>query len=188
MSETKSVLRDRNFQFLWAGQTISSIGNQISGLALPVLAVTMLHATEWQVGLMNAAGLSMFLLIGLPAGAWVDRWRKRRVMILAMFFSGVAGFGFLIAALIGDASALPIIIASEALIAFCGLVYNITQVSARQALCPEHLLGRMNASIRCFVWGVMPISAISAGAFATWFVLASPLRGMKNIVAEAEQN
>ncbi|MEN9962861.1 MAG: hypothetical protein RIS66_1274 [Actinomycetota bacterium] len=87
--------------------------------------------------------------------------------------------------------------------AFGGLVYNITQVSARQALCPEHLLGRMNASIRFFVWGVMPISALLAGAFATWFglapvffagaagavlstwfILASPLRGMKNIVAE----
>jgi hypothetical protein len=89
--------------------------------------------------------------------------------------------------------------------AFGGLVYNITQVSARQALCPEHLLGRMNASIRFFVWGVMPISALLAGAFATWFglapvffagaagavlsnwfIFASPLRGLKTIVPQAE--
>jgi MFS family permease len=412
---SSSVLRNRNFQYLWAGQTVSTIGDQMSGLALPVLAVTMLQATEWQVGMMNAAGLSMFLLIGLPAGAWVDRWLKRRVMIFAdtvrllvvlsvplawwagilnmtfiiigaaiisaanvffdvayqsvlpimlpkehmakansalettnqtsmlagpavvgfllsivkapvlmlvdavsflvslvsislikidettiakkdrgrlrdeiaegvrfvtkhpiigritattsisnffgsavhtltpilvlrtmnvppalyglaftaaaaagllgaisaskigakfgqgntvigaMCLSGIAMIGFPIAASIGNVNAFPIVIASEALLSFAGLVYNITQVSARQALCPEHLLGRMNASIRFFVWGVMPISALLAGAFATWFgmipvlivgaigslsatwfVFASPLRGMKNISAEAE--
>ena len=114
------------------------------------------------------------------------------------------GLGIESAAMIGNSSALPIVFVSEALISFCGLVYNITQVSARQALCPEHLLGRMNASIRFFVWGVMPISALAAGAFASgfgmvpvmlvgaigamtasWFVFASPLRGMRNIVAEA---
>ena len=77
-----SIFKNRNFQLLWAGQTVSTIGDQMSGLALPVLAVLMLNATEWQVGLMNAAGLSAFLLIGLPAGAWVDRWIKRRGGVL----------------------------------------------------------------------------------------------------------
>jgi MFS family permease len=413
--KSSSILRNRNFQYLWAGQTVSAIGDQMTGLALPVLAVTMLAATEWQIGMMNASGMSMFLLIGLPAGAWVDRWIKRRVMIfadlvralvllsvpfawwagvldvtyliigaavisaanvffdvayqsvlpimlpkdqlpkansalettkqtsmlvgpavigflltivkapvlmladaisyfvslfsislikmdestiakkdrgrlrdeiaegvkfvtkhpiigritastslfnfftagvhtmvpvlvlrnmdvspalyglvftaaagagllgalsaakigqrigqgntviLALLVSGIATFGFAIAALIGDATALPLVIAAEAVMAFGGLVYNITQVSARQALCPEHLLGRMNASIRFFVWGVMPISALLAGAFATWFglapvffagatgavlstwfIFASPLRGLKTIVPKAE--
>lgn len=412
-----SILKNRNFRFLWAGQTVSTIGDQMSGLALPVLAVLMLNASEWQVGLMNAAGLSAFLLIGLPAGAWVDRWIKRRVMIwadvvrmlavlsvpivyfsghltmwyviataavmsvaavffdvsyqsvlplmlpkdqmakansalettaqtssvagpavigflltilkapLLMFFdalsflvswitlsmmkveekptsktdrqplrkeiaegvrfvakhpiisritattsisnlfgsasmtlvpilvlrtmhlpaplyglmftagavggllgavsaaklgtwigqgnlvigaialNGLAGFAFPLAAILGNpAIGVPLIIVAEALIAFTGLVYNITQVSARQALCPEHLLGRMNASIRFFVWGVMPISALSAGALATFFgiipvmlvaacgavlavtfVFFSPLRGMRNIVEEGQK-
>ena len=59
------------------------------------------------------------------------------------------------------------------LIGFSSLVFNITQVSARQALCPEHLLGRMNASIRFFVWGVMPIGALLAGAAATAFGIAA---------------
>ncbi|MDF3289067.1 MFS transporter [Streptomyces silvisoli] len=43
------------------------------------------------------------------------------------------------------------------------LVYNVTQVSLRQSLCPKHLLGRMNASIRFVVWGSIPISALLAG-------------------------
>ena len=48
-------------------------------------------------------------------------------------------------------------------ISFLVLTYNITQVSARQRLCPKPLLGRMNASIRFMVWGVMPIGSLIGG-------------------------
>ena len=48
------------------------------------------------------------------------------------------------------------------------LVYNITQVTLRQRLCPPQLLGRMNASIRTVVWGVMPIASLLAGGVGTW--------------------
>ena len=58
---------------------------------------------------------------------------------------------------------------AEFVISFTVLTYNITQVTARQKLCPKPLLGRMNASIRFFVWGVMPIGALVAGALATGF-------------------
>lgn len=75
--------RNRNFRWLITGETISKAGDQLSGLALPVLAVTVLGATEWQMGLLSAAGSAAFLLFGLIAGAWVDRWMKRRVMIWA---------------------------------------------------------------------------------------------------------
>lgn len=81
--ETGSLLLDRNFTTFWAGHAMSQLGAQIGQLALPVLAVAMLHATEFQVGVLNAAGLVAFLVVGLPAGAWVDRWLKRRTMIAA---------------------------------------------------------------------------------------------------------
>lgn len=47
------------------------------------------------------------------------------------------------------------------------LLYNVTQVSLRQKLCPRNLLGRMNASIRFVVWGSMPVAAIAAGWLGT---------------------
>lgn len=75
--------RNRNFRWLITGETISKLGDQFSGMALPVLAVTALGATEWQMGFLSAAGSAAFLLFGLIAGAWVDRWVKRRVMIWA---------------------------------------------------------------------------------------------------------
>ena len=410
---TTSLWRNGPFLRLWTGQTASSVGSQLGRLAIPVLAVSVLHATEFQVGLLTAVETAAFLLIGLPAGAWVDRWRKRRVMLIAdlaraivlasvpiMFFAGVLtiwqlmvvgaivgvasvffdvayqsylpvlvdlkqlgegnsklettgqlarvtgpalagallaivrpavligldavtfllsfvalstirdhevpkpiadrrplvteikegmmfvvqepllrrivlttsttnlfgmiamtmipvlvlrqldispaiyGFGLSlgaiggllgamfsarIATLIGEGTAIPvsgllagvaivglalmtvfpdaavpIFVGSEFLYSFSVLVYNITQVTFRQRICPPRLLGRMNASIRFIVWGVMPIGAIASGLLSTAigveltiaigavgsvlacvFVLFSPLLGMRELPLQA---
>jgi Arabinose efflux permease len=82
-SDQLTLNRHPGFLRLWAGETVSQFGAQLAQLAIPVLAVTLLGATEWQVGLLNAAETAAFLVIGLPVGAWVDRMRKRRVMIVA---------------------------------------------------------------------------------------------------------
>ena len=410
---TTSLWRNGPFLRLWTGQTASSVGSQLGRLAIPVLAVSVLHATEFQVGLLTAVETAAFLLIGLPAGAWVDRWLKRRVMLIAdlaraivlasvpiMFFAGVLtiwqlmvvgaivgvasvffdvayqsylpvlvdlkqlgegnsklettgqlarvtgpalagallaivrpavligldavtfllsfvalstirdhevpkpiadrrplvteikeglmfvvqepllrrivlttsttnlfcmiamtmipvlvlrqldispaiyGFGLSlgaiggllgamfsarIATLIGEGTAIPmsgllaglaivglalmpvfpdaavpIFVGSEFLYSFSVLVYNITQVTFRQRICPPRLLGRMNASIRFIVWGVMPIGAIASGLLSTAigveltiaigavgsvlacvFVLFSPLLGMRELPLQA---
>lgn len=79
----RSLWRDGNFLILWAGQALSQFGAEITALAIPVLAVLVLDATEWEVGILNAAQVAAFLVVGLPAGAWIDRMRKRRVMMWA---------------------------------------------------------------------------------------------------------
>ena len=89
-STPPSLWRDRQFLKLWAGETTSAIGSQFGALAIPFLAVSVLEATEFQVGVLGAVGTVAFLLIGLPAGAWVDRWRKRRVMLWADLTRAVA--------------------------------------------------------------------------------------------------
>ena len=68
---------------LWAGQSAAQVGFQVGTLATSAIAITMLHASESQVGALAAVQTLAFLLVGLPAGAWVDRWSKRRVMISA---------------------------------------------------------------------------------------------------------
>lgn len=108
--------RDANFRRFWAGDAISQFGMEIGVLALPVIAVTLLDATESQVGYLNAAAFAAFLLVGLPAGAWVDRWSKRTTMIRAnalrllatlavpaLWFAGVLAMWqlYILAALIG---------------------------------------------------------------------------------------
>ena len=71
----------RDFRWLLVGQTTSQFGAQVSGVAMPLLAVLTLGATPFQVGLVSAAGTIGFALIGLPAGAWVDRCRRRPILV-----------------------------------------------------------------------------------------------------------
>lgn len=58
---------------------------------------------------------------------------------------------------------------------FGAVAYNITQVSFRQAICPERMQGRMNAAIRFLVWGTMPLGALLGGTLATWIGLRPAL-------------
>jgi predicted MFS family arabinose efflux permease len=74
---------NRDFLKLWAGQSVSLIGSQITRLALPLAAVLTLHANAAQMGLLGAAQLAPFLVLGLVAGVWVDRLRRRPILIAA---------------------------------------------------------------------------------------------------------
>jgi MFS family permease len=74
--------RQRDFLLLWSGQTVSEMGSAVTYIALPLVAVVLLRASTFQVGLLTAAGTAPFALIALPAGALVDRGSKRSVMIL----------------------------------------------------------------------------------------------------------
>jgi MFS family permease len=75
------LFRHHDFRQLFIGDTISQVGTQLTMLAMPVLAVRVLHADEFQMGLLGTFEFLAFLVIGLPSGAWVDRWRKQRVLI-----------------------------------------------------------------------------------------------------------
>lgn len=83
MKDKFALLRTPGFAWLWGGQTFSTFGSQIGSLALAFIAVKELDASPTEMGLLSAAGTASFLLVGLVAGAWVDRWIKRRVMIVA---------------------------------------------------------------------------------------------------------
>ena len=75
--------RHRDFRLLWGGETVSELGSQVSVLAIPLLAVRTLHTTTFEVALLAAASTAAFLIVGLPAGVWVDRIRRRWVMMAA---------------------------------------------------------------------------------------------------------
>jgi MFS family permease len=79
------LLRENGaFRVFWAGEIISLFGDQITLLALPLLAVLLLHAGPKEMGYLTAAGLVPTLFFALHAGAWVDRrGRRRQVMIAA---------------------------------------------------------------------------------------------------------
>jgi MFS family permease len=67
---------------LWTAETVSQLGTQVTLLALPLTAIIILRATPFEVGLLGTFEYLPFLLIGLPAGVWVDRLRRRRILIV----------------------------------------------------------------------------------------------------------
>ncbi|HEV3231189.1 MAG TPA: MFS transporter [Candidatus Dormibacteraeota bacterium] len=77
------TMRQPGFGRLWAAQTVSDVGSELTMLALPLTAILLLHATPLQVGLLSAAELLPFVVFGLPAGVLVDRTPPVRVMVVA---------------------------------------------------------------------------------------------------------
>ena len=76
------VLRQHDFRMLWVGETTSRLGTTVTGIAVPLIAVTSLHASTFLMGLMDAVAWLPWLLIGLPAGALIDRLPRRRTMLV----------------------------------------------------------------------------------------------------------
>jgi len=97
-----SLRTDARFRSYWASQAISQFGDRITELALPLLAITVLHASTSQVGFLTAAVWAPYIC-ALFVGAWVDRQRrKRRVQVYAAWlqFLTLAQL-FVVAALAG---------------------------------------------------------------------------------------
>ncbi|CAM3386994.1 MFS transporter [Stackebrandtia soli] len=77
------LLRHRPYANLFAAVTATAVGYQVTTVAFPLVAVLALDASEFAVGLLAALSSLALAIFGLPAGAWVDRLRKRRVLIVS---------------------------------------------------------------------------------------------------------
>jgi len=74
--------RNRDYLHLWGAQGISAFGSQITLVALPLVAILTLEASTFEVAALTALELLPFLLLGIPAGVWVDRLPRRPVLVL----------------------------------------------------------------------------------------------------------
>jgi MFS family permease len=85
-----SLWRDADFLRLWGAQTVSQVGSQVSGLALPLVAILSLDATTFEVAALGTVEFLPFVLLSLPAGVWVDRLRRRPLLIAADWGRAIA--------------------------------------------------------------------------------------------------
>lgn len=85
----KGLLRNRNFLLLWSGQLISWIGTEATGITLP-LVVLALTGSPAQAGAIAAMRGIVYVVFALPAGAFIDRWNRKTVMVIANAGSGLA--------------------------------------------------------------------------------------------------
>src|SRR5262249_49225793 len=84
-----SLWRNRDFLLLWSGQAISAAGTEIALLAYPLLVLVLTHSPA-QAGFVGALRSLPYVLLCLPVGALVDRWDRRRVMIICDTASALA--------------------------------------------------------------------------------------------------
>jgi predicted MFS family arabinose efflux permease len=99
MATAASLWGHRDFLLLWLGQSVSRLGDQFTGLAIPVIAVYVLAAGPLEMGFLGFAGTLPFLLFGLLVGVWVDRRQRRFVLIRAdvgrgVMIAAIAALGF----------------------------------------------------------------------------------------------
>lgn len=77
----ETLWKHHDFRRLWTGESISLLGSQVTVLAIPLSAATILHASPFQMGLLTAVQYLPYLLFSLPAGAWIDRYPRRPFLI-----------------------------------------------------------------------------------------------------------
>ena len=199
------VVRQPLLLRITACTSVGNLFNSMSGALLVLFALDQLDLTESDLGVVFGLG-AIGGLLGAFTATRIQRWvgEGRTIPLSALLFGPFAA----LVPLAGDViPAMPALILSMFGFGFAVLVYNITQVSFRQRLCPKPLLGRMNASIRFVVWGSMPIGSLVGGILGhqlgivpvLWIgvagtllsalpVLLSPLIGMRDLPRELDQH
>ena len=183
-----------------ASTATSNLFTQIAFAIMPVYLYRTLGLSPATVGAIGGIGGAGVLVGALIASRLATTFGVGRVIVGSMFVSGVAGllapaappelaFWFVSLSFFGEGMA--------------AVIYNVNQISLRQAITPEHFLGRMNATMRFLVWGTIPIGSLIGaglsegigvhatiwigailGVFAVLPVLLSPVRSLREIPTE----
>ncbi|MGW1172818.1 MFS transporter [Kitasatospora sp. NPDC002543] len=108
----------------WTGSLVSRLGDQVTVVALPLIAVLTLHATAWQVGMITGAGYLAWLLVGLPAGVLVHRLPLRGTQVVMDLLRGLAVASVPVAAALGVLG-LPHLVAVALLVGLASVVFDV---------------------------------------------------------------
>ncbi|QQQ79104.1 MFS transporter [Saccharothrix sp. 6-C] len=135
---TTSLARNRNYTLLWGGQALAEVGFSASMLALPLL-VLALTGSPVLSGLVLTVDATAQLLVGLPAGALVDRWDRRRIMLCCEAVQVVA-LGGLVVAVWADAVTIPHVMAVAAVLGVCRALFEPAEDACLPRLVPESQL------------------------------------------------
>jgi MFS family permease len=125
------------FRRFWAGQAVSLVGDQITLIALPLVAVLALDATPAQMGYLVAAELAPNLLFSLHAGAWVDRRGRRRQLMIATDLARAGLIGSIPLAWAFDALTFPHLLVVGFLIGTMSVLFHVSYSTLFVALVPR---------------------------------------------------
>ncbi|MFF3784296.1 MFS transporter [Streptomyces sp. NPDC001933] len=145
-SDPSGLWRDADFRRLWVGQTVSQLGEHASLVILPLIAVLTLDADAGRLGTLRAVGQMPILLFSLLAGAWVDRWRTRTVMVLADLGRAVALGSVAAAGLLGLLG-LPVLFVAAFAIGTLSVFFDVAYQASLVRLVGRDQLVRGNSAL-----------------------------------------
>ena len=158
------VLGNRYLRGIAVATGTSNLFSSIAFATYIVYAVRELGLSATEIGIIFGLGNLGALAGALTGNRLSARFGLGRTIVGSMFLTAP---GVLLVALAPRSSPVPFLIAAGLLIGFSGVIYNINQVSFRQAITPLTMQGRMNATMRFIVWGTIPIGQILGGIIAT---------------------
>lgn len=138
--------RSTDFRLIVAGQTVTQLGTDVTAIAFPLIAVLLLHATPGQLGALVAVQNGAFLLLGVPAGVWLDRRRLRPVLITTDLVRCAALVTVMLAAALSRLT-LPLLMAAAAVMAVMRVVFDIGHQSYLPTLLARKDLLRGNCTL-----------------------------------------
>ena len=160
------VLGNPNLRAQAGCTATSNLFSSVAFAIILVFAVRELDLSPGLIGVVFSAGAAGSLAAALTATRISRRFGigPTSIVVAALFGPTMLLVAF---APVGNA-AIPFLIAAMLVFGYTVVVYNIAQVSYRQAICPPRLQGRMNSVMRFIVWGTIPIGTLLGGALATW--------------------
>jgi MFS family permease len=195
------IFRNPYIRSIAASTAVFNFFSNVWGAVLLVFAVRELELEPGLIGVILAIGN-----VGAIAGALASSRLPRAIGLgRAIVVGAMMGAGGLLIPLATPSTAAPLFVASFAILGFGVVVYNTSGISLMQAITPDRLLGRMNASRRFIVWGAIPLGALVGGAIAAatdlrtaiWVgtignslaflpVLLSPIRSLERVPVPVE--
>src|SRR5262245_34131521 len=172
MPDRSDLWRHRDFLRLWAAQGVSAFGFRITRTALPIIAVTTLDQAEVVVSVLMAIQIAPGLLVGLFAGGWIDRSRKRRILIAADLIRAAAIASLTIAWALGALS-IGHVLATGTVVGAASALFQITDNTYLPSLIGRRKLAEGNAKLE----STEAIAEITGPAAAGYLIrlLGAPL-------------
>ncbi|WP_169514618.1 MFS transporter [Actinokineospora enzanensis] len=172
IEERSRVLRDPAFLRLWTANGFRDAAAQVAGFSLSVTAVLVLHAQPFQMSLVFVCSRLGYLLIGLPAGVWVDRLPKKRVLVGADIAYAVAFGSIPVAFALGVLTIWQLVLVALAL-SVAGVFFDVAHTSILPEILPKRAISDANARLQTTDNTIQAISPGIAGVVTQ--AVAAPL-------------
>ncbi|GAB7180209.1 hypothetical protein ATKI12_0040 [Kitasatospora sp. Ki12] len=169
---SSDVLRHPEFRRLWVANAMRNAAAEVASFALPVTALLLLHAGPLEVSAIFFCSRLGYLLIGLPAGVWVDRWPKKRVLI-ASDLMYACSFGSIPIAYALGGLGVPQLMAVAFTVSVCGVFFDVAHASILPQILPKKRIADANARLQTSQTAVQAVSPSVAGVLTQ--NIAAPL-------------